>query len=190
MTINSWTSGGPFRYTVTEPNGSWLGSGDQGQSWSGTLPASGDYLVTVQTPTDTSGASYGLFIMIVNSAPAPTPTPIPTPIPTPVPTPTVQRVTFPAGATSVTVTGYAGGSTYMRYVLRALRGQTMTVYLTTYHAYPQTVTIRDSHGNFMGSANSGQQWSGYLPATGDYYLDVQAPPGALGDTFSLYIQIL
>lgn len=186
MTISSWTSNGPFRYTMTMPDGTWLGSGDQGQGWSGTLPTSGDYLITVQTPTDTSGANYGLYITIVNSATPPTPTPSPTPIPPPA----VQRISFPSGATSVTVSGYADGSIYARYVLRALRGQTMKVYLTTYHAYPQTVTIRDSRGNFMGSANNGQQWSGMLPATGDYYLDVQAPPGSLGDTFSLYIQIL
>jgi len=184
MTINSWTSGGPFRYTLTAPNGAWLGSGDQGQSWSGTLPANGDYLLTLQTPTDVPPVNYGLTITIVSSAP-PTPTPVPTPVP-----PSTQRITFPSGATSVTVSGYVDDSPPVRYVLRALRGQTMTLYLSTYHGSPQTVTIRDANGNYLGTAYSGQQWSGYLATTGDYYLDVQATPGNPGDTYSLYIQIL
>ena len=41
--------------------------------------------------------------------------------------------------------------------------------------------MRDEQGNFLGAANGGEQWSGYLPATGDYYFDVQAPLENPGD---------
>jgi hypothetical protein len=73
--------------------------------------------------------------------------------------------------------------------LRALRGQTMTVYLNTLYGNTTRVTVRDAQGVFLGAANGGQYWSGILPATGDYYLEVQAPQENPGDTFSLWVKI-
>jgi hypothetical protein len=181
MTVESWTAGGPFRFTVTGTDGAWLGSGDQGERWNGTLPRSGDYQIIVETPTDVSPVSYGLVITIVNAAPAPTPTAAP-------PTSAV-RVRFPPGATNVTLSGYVDRYTPTRYVLRALRGQTMTVRLNTLYGRNTTVTVRDPLGNILGAANRGESWTGYLPATEDYYLDVQAPSENSGDTFSLWVEI-
>jgi hypothetical protein len=65
----------------------------------------------------------------------------------------------------------------------------MTVYLNTLYGNTTRVTVRDEQGNFLGAANGGEQWSGYLPATGDYYLEVQAPLENPGDHFSLWVEI-
>jgi hypothetical protein len=135
MTVDSWTSSGPFRFTVTEENGAALGGGDQGQRWSGTLPRTQDYRIVLQSPNDASPANYGLSITIVNTAPAPTPTPVP-----PV---SVQRIRFPRGATSVTLTGYVDSYSPVRYVLRALRGQTMTIHLNTLYVSIVSVYFND-----------------------------------------------
>ena len=181
MTVESWSSSGPFRFSVTEANGTGLGSGNQGERWSGTLPRTQDYRITLQSPADASPANYGVLITILNAAPAPTPTPVPPP--------SAQRIRFPQGATDVTLTGYVDNYSPARYVLRALRGQTMTVYLSTLYGNTTRITVRDERGNFLGAANGGEQWSGYLPATGDYYLDVQAPLENPGDHFSLWVEI-
>ncbi len=185
MTIESWTSSGPFRYRVTTADGTTLGSGSQGEHWSGTLPSTQDYRITLQSPAAAPPANYGLLITIVNATPTPTPTLVPAPVP-----PTAyQRVRFPSGATNVTLTGYVDSDSSARYVLRALRGQTMTLYLNTLYANNTRVTVHTEQGNLLGTANRGDEWSGYLPATGDYYLEVQAPPENPGDNFSLWIEV-
>lgn len=192
MTVESWTSNGPFRFTVTEANGNPLGGGYQGERWSGTLPHTQDYRIVLQSPADAPAANYGLQITIVYAAPTLTPTPVPTatPVPTVTPNPPVaQRVRFPQGATNVTLTGYIDTYTPTRYVLRALRGQTMTLDLDTRYGNPTRVTVRTELGYILGDADRGESWTGYLPSTGDYYLDVQAPRENAGDTFSLWVEI-
>jgi hypothetical protein len=181
MSIESWSNSGPFRYTVTTANGTSLGGGSQGERWSGTLPRTEDYRIILQSPSAALAAHYGLVITIVNAAPVPTATPMPPAA--------AERIRFPRGATSVTLTGYVDSYSPVRYVLRALRGQTMTVYLSTLYGNTTSVTVRDEEGDFLGSAGQGQSWSGYLPATGDYYVEVQAPRENVGDHFSLWIQI-
>jgi hypothetical protein len=181
MSIESWTNSGPFRFTVTSANGTTLGSGNQGERWSGVLPRTEDYRITLQSPNDAPAAHYGLVVTVVNAAPAPTPTPVPPAA--------AERIRFPRGATSVTLTGYVDLYTPARYVLRALRGQTMTVDLSTLYGNATRVTVRDANGNFLGSANTDERWSGYLPATGDYYVEVEARPENVGDHFSLWIHI-
>jgi hypothetical protein len=183
MAVDSWTSGGPYRYTITAANGNILGSGNQGVRWSGTLPYTGDYRITLESPTDVPATNYGLQITIVNS----TPTPVPTPTPAPV---HAQRISFPTGATSVNMSGYVDRYTPTLYVLRALRGQSMTVALSTRYGAPTTVTISDVNGNVLGVVNNGSSWWGTLPYTGDYYLNVQGQSGNEGDSYSLWIQIL
>lgn len=181
MIVESWSSSGPFRFTVTAANGATLGSGSQGERWSGTLPRTEDYRITLQSPADAPPADYALLISIVNAAPAPTATPAPPP--------SAERVRFPPGATGVTLSGYVDSYTPARYVLRALRGQTMTVYLSSLYGTNTAVVVRDERGYFVGAANQGESWSGYLPATGDYYVEVQAPRDNASDHFSLWIEI-
>ena len=181
MSIESWSNSGPFRYTVTDANGAVLGSGSQGERWSGTLPHTQDYRIVLQSPADATAAHYGLVITINNATPAPTATPVPAPA--------AERIRFPRGATSVTLTGYVDSYTPARYVLRALRGQTMTVSLNTLYENETTVSVYDERGYVLGTTSRGQRWSGYLPSTGDYFVEVRAPNGNTSDNFSLWIEI-
>ncbi|MCC6454601.1 MAG: hypothetical protein IT328_06640 [Caldilineaceae bacterium] len=189
MTVESWSGGGPFRFTVAEENGTWLGAANGGERWSGTLPRTQDYRITLYSPADAPSTTYGLLITIVGAAPMPTATPIPTPTPTPMPQPEAQRIRFQQGSTDTTVWGYIDSATPARYVLRALRGQRMNLRLLTQQGYPARVTIRGEQGNFLGSASVGELWAGDLPATQDYYLEVQSPPDRPGANFLLWIQI-
>lgn len=179
MTIESWSSGGPFHFTVVAADGTPLGKGGVGESWSRTLPHTQDYRIDLQSPAGGQATNYGLVITIPGAAPTPTP----------VPQPTTRRIEFATGATSTTVWGYVNSSAPARYVLRALRGQTMSVRLNTDDGYPARVTISDAQGTFLGAANQGEMWSGYLSATQDYYLVVQAPADSSGDDFSLWVGI-
>jgi hypothetical protein len=189
MTVESWSGGGPFRFTVAEENGTWLGAANGGERWSGTLPRTQDYRITLYSPADAPSTTYGLLITIVGAAPVPTATPIPTPTPAPVPQPEAQRIRFQQGSTDTTVWGYIDSATPARYVLRALRGQRMNLRLLTQQGYPARVTIRGEQGDFLGSANVGELWTDDLPATQDYYLEVQSPPDRPGANFLLWIQI-
>jgi hypothetical protein len=73
--------------------------------------------------------------------------------------------------------------------LRALEGQTMSVRLFTQQGYPARLTIRNAQGDFLGSANVGETWSGNLPATQDYYLEVQSPADSPGANLILWVEI-
>ena len=180
MTLESWSGGGPFRLTVANENGTQLGSANAGEHWSGTLPGTQDYIVSLQSPADAPPTTYGLVITI-QSTPA---------TPTPVPPPPTQRIRFPAGATNTTVWDYVdSGTPVRRYVLRALRGQTMSVRLTTLDGHPARVNVYTEEWVFLGAANINELWSGYLPATQDYYLEVLAPTDGYGDDFTLWVGI-
>jgi hypothetical protein len=65
----------------------------------------------------------------------------------------------------------------------------MSVSLSTQHGYPARVTVRTQQGTYLGAANAGQSWSGTLPATQDYYLEVQSPADSSGDNFTLWVDI-
>jgi hypothetical protein len=187
MTVESWSGGGPFRFTVAEENGTQLGAANHGERWSGVLPRTQDYRITLHSPADAPATTYGLWITIVTVAPTATPTPAPTA--TPIPPPAAQRIRFAQGATSVTVWGYVDSATPARYVLRALEGQTMSVRLFTQQGYPARLTIHSAQGDFLGSANVGETWSGKLPASQDYELEVQSPADSPGANFILWVEI-
>jgi hypothetical protein len=180
MTIESWSGGGPFRVSVATENGTQLGAANVGERWRGTLPSTQDYNISLQSPADGPPTNYGLVITIQTLAATPTP----------VPPPSTQRIRFPTGATNTTVWDYVdNGTPVRRYVLRALRGQTMSVRLTTLNGHPASVNIYSEQWVFLGSANLNELWTGYLPATQDYYLEVLAPTDGYGDDFSLWVGI-
>lgn len=180
MTIQSWAGNGPYNFTVRGSNGAVLGSAVGGAAWSGSLPSTQDYVITLQSPAGAPPATYGLLISIVSAGPTPTPTPVP---------PQVQEIRFPPGATYTTVWGYVDSTHPQQYVLRAMANQVMTVQLRTERGNPARVAIATANGIFLGAANQGETWSGVLPNSGDYYLTVQAPADAPGDNYSLWVGI-
>lgn len=82
-----------------------------------------------------------------------------------------RRVTFRPGTNSVVIKGSARwGASYI-YLLRARAGQTLTVHLK---GVPELRIIPPGAKHFepLPGADLVKEWSGTLPRTGDYQLDL------------------
>jgi len=90
------------------------------------------------------------------------------------------------------VKGLIGGESHNSYVIRASKGQTLTVQISWRREHDPE--IGDNHAefwvgelpdfdgngevNFGKESNEGKRWSGRIPKTGDYYIYVMAHPTA------------
>jgi len=84
-----------------------------------------------------------------------------------------ERVSFKPGTSSATVTGSLKGDATVDYVLGARAGQTMRVSLKTSNgANYFNVLPPGSEAAIAIGANLGNQWTGALPANGDYRIRV------------------
>lgn len=90
------------------------------------------------------------------------------------PAPGPTRITFAPGATSATVTGVASSAAPARYVVAAQGGQQMTVTLTADNPSLYIAVLHPNGDNLAGGSTV-QQWSGTVPLTGDYNLEVRNP---------------
>ena len=106
-----------------------------------------------------------------------------------------KRVRFPAGRTTVVLQGKttggpseSGGMEPVSYVLRASKGQTMTLHLTS--AKKNAVFGLYAPGmDLIEGAQSVADWSGELPKTGDYEIIVFPEDEKTDTTFTLEITI-
>lgn len=139
---------------------------DSSRNWSGKLPSTQDYLVTVVNPSAGS-VNYTLVVSFSPLSGASTS-----------PTNQVQRISFAPGAVSATVGGPIAGGSVQQYVLRAQAGQTMNVTVSS----PTSDVALGVQGVRDGVIYQGYQqgysdWSGVLPANQDYLLSVYAAEG-------------
>lgn len=84
-------------------------------------------------------------------------------------------VSFAKGSSSATMKGNFGGYDSVNYTLSARAGQTMTVKITgSSSANFNVFKPGDAPGNAtaVGSGSMGTDWSGALPATGKYTVQV------------------
>ena len=84
-----------------------------------------------------------------------------------------------------TVNGFIGGESHDFYVIRARKGQTMTVRISwrredkNFADFSVKDTAEfDHYVEFGKQSADGKKWSGKIPRTGDYYIDVVAHPTA------------
>jgi hypothetical protein len=106
-----------------------------------------------------------------------------------------KRVRFPAGRTTVILKGRttggpseSGGMNPVSYVLRARKGQTMTLHLTS--ARKNAVLGLYAPGmDLVEGAQNGADWSGKLPKTGNYEIIVFPEDEKTNTTFTLEITI-
>ena len=87
---------------------------------------------------------------------------------------TKQRVRFARGSSSARVSGSVKGYKYIDYVVGAREGQTMTVELTGSPSAEFAIMMPDG-GNLGMDAVQIREWSGELPASGDYAIRVLMP---------------
>jgi hypothetical protein len=106
-----------------------------------------------------------------------------------------KRVKFPPGRTTVVLTGRttggpseSGGMNPVSYHLRARKGQTMTLHLTS--AKKNAVFGVYAPGmDLIEGAQSVVDWSGPLPKTGDYEIIVFPEDEKTNTTFTLEITV-
>ncbi len=106
-----------------------------------------------------------------------------------------RRIKFPPGRTTVVLTGRttggpseSGGMDPVGYMLRAKKGQTMTLHLTS--AKKNAVFGLYAPGmDLVEGAQSVKDWSGELPKTGDYEIIVFPEDEATNTTFTLEITV-
>jgi len=98
----------------------------------------------------------------------------------------IKRLQSPAA-----VKGFIGGESHDSYVIRARRGQIMTVQISWRRGHDE---LGDNNAEFFVSESpgfdggepvtfgkesyEGKRWSGRIPKTGDYYIYVNAHPTA------------
>ncbi|WOB42641.1 SH3 domain-containing protein [Thermoleptolyngbya oregonensis NK1-22] len=84
-----------------------------------------------------------------------------------------QRVSFAPGSSAATVGGRVQGGQVRDYILNARAGQTMSTSITGTSPFLQVIVMQpNSRTLYTGSGN----WSGVLPASGDYYVRVRIVP--------------
>lgn len=93
-----------------------------------------------------------------------------------------KRLTSPAA-----VRGYIGGEAHDGYVIRARKGQAMTVQISWRRRGNNRAEFSVSRSanfytggsvNFGVESSGGKRWRGKIPRTGDYYIYVVAHPTA------------
>lgn len=105
------------------------------------------------------------------------------------------RVKFPSGRTTVTLKGKttggpseSGGMDPISYVLRARKGQQMTLRLTSLKKNA-VFTIYQPGMDLIEDATNARQWSGTLPKAGDYEIIVFPQDEVTNTTFTLEVTL-
>jgi hypothetical protein len=107
-----------------------------------------------------------------------------------------KRVKFPVGRTTVILTGKttggpseSGGMNPVSYVLRASKGQQMTLHLTSAKKNAVFSVYKPGMEPMEGDAWEGTDWSGELPKTGDYEIIVFPKDEATNTTYTLEVTV-
>ncbi len=106
MMVTIDTGNKPLYLEIQAPDGTiLLSASDQSDTWQGSLPQDGDYLVSVVTTGDATDFTLNITIPV--------------------------RITFQSGAVSASTTGVVGPDEVISYLLKAAKGQSMTVTITS-----------------------------------------------------------
>jgi antitoxin (DNA-binding transcriptional repressor) of toxin-antitoxin stability system len=100
-----------------------------------------------------------------------------------------KRITFQKGGNSIVIQGKARWGTSYIYLLRARAGQTLTVHLEGIPVV-RIVPPGARHDEALEGADNVNDWSGKLPKTGDYQLNVGHANDAYADAqYTLKIKV-
>ncbi len=177
LSANLVLAGGKAKLTIVGADGNPLVTDHaDALQWSGKVPATQDYTVAV-IAFDHTAPSYTLQI----TAP-------PLAQPTIPPAPAAKRISFAPGGISATVQGVTPAVSVDRWVVAAMGGQTLSVNLVVPPGGRAALVIYGVDGTVLISDHaSALQWSGPLPKTQDYFIDVKPETGAV--SYSLTVTI-
>jgi len=150
--------------------------GDPSREWSGTLPRTQDYLITIFASGETA---YTLELTIQPLGPTPTATALP-------PGP-AERISFGPGQDSAVRSGPLAANQYRRYVFNGMAGQVATIVLSSPSPSASFSVVGVSDGipyKTMGSG--GTSFSFTLPVTQDYLISILA---TVNTSYSLVLTI-
>ncbi|MCI0474615.1 MAG: hypothetical protein L0Y55_00040 [Anaerolineales bacterium] len=143
--------------------------------WNGHIPITQDYIISVNS-YDGTAPSYTLQITVPPLAPPTAPAPV------------AKRITFAPGAISATVNGVTHAVDVDRWIIAAQAGQTMSANLIVPPGGRAALVIYGADGTVLISDHaSAMQWSGHLPKTQDYHIDVKPETGAVSYTLQVTI---
>lgn len=159
--------------TITDAAGRTVNFGRAPTELGSKLAATGDYTITLSTAS-ASPVNYSLTVI------AP-------PLPN---TSAATRITFPAGSTTTTVSGTlpSGGSTET-WVIRALAGQTMHVFMGTTQPGWVMVYIYNAAGDIIGLGTDLAGVSAPITANDDYTILVVSDAATGPVTYSMVVEI-
>ncbi len=169
MTIKVSSSQANMLFSVNGADGQVLKSSGAGTaSWSGILPATQDYIITISSETGVA-ANYALQVTIP-------------PLATEVREPTPKRISFAPGATSATVQGVLARNGMERWVIRVFAGQTLMLNAAPTNGNVMLIVFGADGTVLQTDHVRMPNFSGSVPSTQDYIVDVRA----WGDTAPAY----
>src|SRR5258707_5339570 len=93
------------------------------------------------------------------------------------------RIEFKRGATSTTISDTVRGSEEAEYVLAAKKGQRLIIKLTSAPAKSSVFQLLGEDNDTLGLEHDANfEYSGILPRTGDYFINVKRPTEAKGSS--------
>ena len=108
--------------------------------------------------------------------------------PTPPPTNEATRITFPAGASSVTVPGSVTAQGAVRYLLNATAGQTLNIKLNA-PANEVAFGITSPTGAVLKQRDTTLTWTGAITANGDHVIEIAGVSGANNKAFTMEVSL-
>jgi hypothetical protein len=158
-------------FSVFAPGHVLLADVAQGTTWSGTLPAAGDYAVEVAA---VDGPAYYKLKVWIDAAYRD-------------PLGAVERLSFAPGTDSGSVSGSVVRASEDTWVLGAAAGQTMEVTIASIEDNAAFEVFAPDGTQLTAGAELSSTWSGPLPTDGDYLVVVQ--PVVRNATYVLSVRI-
>jgi len=173
LSANLIPTNGNAKFTIVGAEGTVLISNHaDAMQWSGEVPMTQDYTITLIAYDDTA-PSYTLQITVPPLAQ---------------PTAAPKRISFAPGAIAATVQGTTRAVDVDHWVIAAMVGQTLYVNLIVPPGGHAALVIYGADGTVLISDHaSAMQWSGPLPKTQDYFIDVKPETGAVSYTMQVTI---
>jgi uncharacterized repeat protein (TIGR01451 family) len=104
------------------------------------------------------------------------------------PQPTSIRITFPAGSTTFSQAGSVAAQSRVRYALNAVQGQLLSVKVTG-PANEIALGISAPNGAALKAQDAALTWSGIVPLSGDYLIDIVAILGSSSKLYNLEVSL-
>jgi len=108
--------------------------------------------------------------------------------PIPLPGGDAIRITFPAGSTSVTISGAVNASSTIRYVVNATAGQTLNIKVTP-SANEVGLGVISPSNAVLKQLDSTLTWSGTITVNGDHFISVASIAGTASKTFQMEVSL-